>query len=121
MKAKLTFLAGLAAGYVLGTRAGRSSYEKIKSSVKSMWANDAVQETITVIKDQTEEAAQKLVQKAQPTHISTPDPRTGSGANPLDIVPEVSDEFPDAALSGGEGQKRSRRNNPDAHLPWAES
>jgi hypothetical protein len=34
MFSKTTFLAGAAAGYVLGARAGRERYEKIKSFVK---------------------------------------------------------------------------------------
>jgi hypothetical protein len=31
MKNKLVFASGMAAGYVLGTRAGRESYEKIRT------------------------------------------------------------------------------------------
>lgn len=125
MKAKLTFLAGLAAGYVLGTRAGRGSYEKIKASAKSIWDKDAVQETVTTvqhaIKDQAGEAAHKLVQQAKHTHKPTPDASTPAGTGsghqeaesglpggkPLDTTSKVSDEFPDAALTGGEGQNWS--------------
>ncbi|WP_267245698.1 YtxH domain-containing protein [Streptomyces sp. PR69] len=42
MRYKLTFLAGLALGYVLGTRAGREQYEKMKKSVRDFSQNPAV-------------------------------------------------------------------------------
>ncbi len=135
MKAKLTFLTGAALGYVLGTRAGRESYEKIKSSAKAAWSKDAVQETVATVQDtvktQAGEVVHKLVQQVHPSDSSDssdasntsdspesagkntsltsdmPDSETslyGEGGNPLDIVPEVSDEFPDAGLAQDAGQ-----------------
>ncbi|WP_051476737.1 hypothetical protein [Arthrobacter sp. Br18] len=47
MKNKLVFTAGMAAGYVLGTRAGRGSYEKIKAKATELWNNPKVQETLS--------------------------------------------------------------------------
>lgn len=41
---KLTLLAGLGAGYVLGTRAGREQYEKIAGKAQSLWKDPRVQE-----------------------------------------------------------------------------
>lgn len=122
MKAKLTFLAGAALGYVLGTRAGRESYEKIKSAAKQTWAKDAVQDTVATVqesvKTQAGEVAHKLVEQVRPHDKQDPDSAKddqdttassekslyGSGGNPLDIVSGVSDEFPDAGLNGGGGQ-----------------
>lgn len=49
MKARLAFVAGLAAGYVLGTKAGRESYENIKRSVKSMLATEPAHEAVTAV------------------------------------------------------------------------
>lgn len=126
MKAKLTFLAGLAAGYVLGSRAGRTSYERIKTYAASIWNKDSVQETITTaqhaVKVHAEEAAHKLAQHtkdtASPTDIHRLKEDPGNtGGNPLDIAPEVSDEFPNAALTGGEAQnwvngRKSRSQRP---------
>lgn len=129
MKAKLTFLIGAGLGYVLGTRAGRDSYEKIKTSAQQAWSKDAVQETVATVQDtvkaQAGEVVHKLVQQVRPHdnpdesgsdattsgETSSPNSKTpssenelyGSGGNPLDIVPEVSDEFPDSGLHG-EGQ-----------------
>jgi hypothetical protein len=42
MRGKLVFAAGLAAGYVLGTKAGRRRYEQIKSSAQKLWTSPPV-------------------------------------------------------------------------------
>lgn len=46
MKNKLVFAAGMAAGYVLGSRAGRESYEQLKTKADELWNNPKVQETV---------------------------------------------------------------------------
>ncbi|MHA7293156.1 YtxH domain-containing protein [Arthrobacter sp. HLT1-21] len=46
MKNKLVFAAGMAAGYVLGSRAGRESYDKLKTKADELWNNPKVQETV---------------------------------------------------------------------------
>jgi uncharacterized protein YjbJ (UPF0337 family) len=40
---KVTFLAGLALGYVLGTRAGRERYEQLRKTVRDLSQTPAVQ------------------------------------------------------------------------------
>ncbi|MER7834558.1 YtxH domain-containing protein [Streptomyces sp. NPDC096040] len=45
MRYKLTFVAGLALGYVLGTRAGRERYEQLKKSARQVAQNPAVRNT----------------------------------------------------------------------------
>jgi hypothetical protein len=45
MRYRLTFLAGLALGYVLGTRAGRERYEQLKNSAQRIARNPAVRNT----------------------------------------------------------------------------
>jgi hypothetical protein len=57
MKNKLIFVSGVAAGYVLGTRAGRDSYEKLKVKVREFWESQTVQ-------DKVSGAAQTLKTKA---------------------------------------------------------
>ncbi|MDX3849450.1 YtxH domain-containing protein [Streptomyces sp. AK02-01A] len=42
MRYRLTFIAGLACGYVLGTRAGRERYEQLKKSARQLSQNPAV-------------------------------------------------------------------------------
>ncbi|MGW3955638.1 YtxH domain-containing protein [Streptomyces sp. NPDC004752] len=45
MRYRLTFVAGLALGYVLGTRAGRERYEQLKKSARQFAQNPAVRNT----------------------------------------------------------------------------
>jgi hypothetical protein len=45
MRYRLTFIAGLALGYVIGTRAGRERYEQMKKSVQQFAQNPAVRNT----------------------------------------------------------------------------
>ncbi|MEU0332993.1 YtxH domain-containing protein [Streptomyces sp. NPDC006193] len=45
MRYRLTFLTGLALGYVLGTRAGRERYEQLKKSARQIAQNPAVRNT----------------------------------------------------------------------------
>ncbi|HEV7849045.1 MAG TPA: YtxH domain-containing protein [Mycetocola sp.] len=46
MGGKLIFVAGLATGYVFGSRAGRARYEQIKKNWLKVWETDAVQEKV---------------------------------------------------------------------------
>lgn len=46
MSGKLIFVAGVATGYVLGSRAGRARYEQIKKNWLKVWENDAVQDKV---------------------------------------------------------------------------
>ncbi|SEB50217.1 hypothetical protein SAMN04489806_0883 [Paramicrobacterium humi] len=46
MKGKVLFVAGLATGYVLGTRAGRKRYEQIKSGWQKIWHTAPVQKQV---------------------------------------------------------------------------
>ncbi|MBC7290174.1 MAG: YtxH domain-containing protein [Actinotalea sp.] len=52
MKNKVVFLAGGAVGYVLGTRAGRQQFEKIKVQAQKVWENPRVQETVSGVQEQ---------------------------------------------------------------------
>ncbi|MET8127303.1 YtxH domain-containing protein [Streptomyces sp. NPDC002917] len=45
MRYRLTFIAGLALGYVIGTRAGRERYEQLKKSARQIAQNPAVRNT----------------------------------------------------------------------------
>lgn len=48
--AKLSFLLGAAAGYVLGARAGRQRYEQIRSGAGKVWQSQPVQNQVTTAK-----------------------------------------------------------------------
>ncbi|MGD3106369.1 YtxH domain-containing protein [Streptomyces sp. YGL11-2] len=45
MRYRLTFIAGLAVGYVLGTRAGRERYEQLRKGAQRIARNPAVRNT----------------------------------------------------------------------------
>ncbi|MFF6999205.1 YtxH domain-containing protein [Streptomyces sp. NPDC008313] len=59
MRYRLTFVAGLALGYVLGTRAGRERYEQIKSYYHQVTENPAVRNTAETAAHQGREYAGK--------------------------------------------------------------
>lgn len=46
MKGKLAFVLGAGVGYVLGTRAGRAQFEKIKGWASDAWHDPRVQSTV---------------------------------------------------------------------------
>ncbi|MFI7410256.1 YtxH domain-containing protein [Streptomyces sp. NPDC049627] len=45
MRYRITFVIGLAVGYVLGTRAGRERYEQLKKTAREISQNPAVRNT----------------------------------------------------------------------------
>ncbi|CAM5361177.1 MULTISPECIES: hypothetical protein [Streptomyces] len=45
MRYRLTFMTGLAIGYVLGTKAGRERYEQLRKSARRITQNPAVRNT----------------------------------------------------------------------------
>ncbi|MGW5862334.1 YtxH domain-containing protein [Streptomyces sp. NPDC055239] len=59
MRYRLTFVAGLALGYVLGTRAGRERYEKLKKSAREFSQNPAVRNTVESATQQGRDVAGK--------------------------------------------------------------
>jgi hypothetical protein len=52
MRGKLMFITGLAAGFVLGSRAGREKYEEIRSNAQKLWEHPTVQEAAGVAQAQ---------------------------------------------------------------------
>lgn len=62
MRTKLAFLVGGAVGYVLGTRAGREQFEKIRTSARQMWEDPRVQSTV----EDVEQRASDLMKEKAP-------------------------------------------------------
>src|SRR5919112_4120950 len=80
MRGKLMFITGLAAGFVLGSRAGREKYEEITANAKKVWEHPTVQEAAGVAQAQANKLytegkgkldQSKLGQKLQPGSGST--------------------------------------------------
>jgi hypothetical protein len=65
MRGKLLFVAGLAVGYVLGTRAGRQRYEQIKVAAKNVWESEPVQWAAGQAQDAVADVADKAVAQAR--------------------------------------------------------
>jgi hypothetical protein len=63
MRGKLMFLAGLGAGFVLGTRAGREKYEELVQAARKVRDNPTVQEAAGVVQEQ----ANKIVSGGKQT------------------------------------------------------
>ncbi len=51
MRGKLIFVAGAAAGYVLGSRAGHQRYEQIASGASKFWNSRGVQKQVVKVED----------------------------------------------------------------------
>lgn len=51
MRGKILFVVGLGVGYVLGTRAGREKYDKMKAAVVKFWNDPRVQERVDDVQD----------------------------------------------------------------------
>lgn len=85
MKAKLLFGAGIAAGYVLGSRSGRAAYDKLKARAASIWDSKPVQDKVAAateaIKDKAPDVTDQLGEAARRagTMISSAMHREGSG------------------------------------------
>jgi len=60
MKGKVGLVIGLAAGYVLGSRAGRERYEQIKAQVEKVWNLEPVQEQVGKAKEFAKSSAMAL-------------------------------------------------------------
>ena len=65
MMGKILFVAGAATGYVLGSRAGREAYEKLKVRADKLWNSDKVQSGIRETKSRVAEKTPELRKKAE--------------------------------------------------------
>jgi hypothetical protein len=61
---KLTFMAGVAVGYILGAKAGQKRYEQIRDRATKVWSSDQVQTRVesakTTVMEQAPVVAEKL-------------------------------------------------------------
>ncbi|MHC5794587.1 YtxH domain-containing protein [Lacisediminihabitans sp. FW035] len=57
MRGKLLLVVGLAAGYVLGAKAGRGRYEDIKRATSKLWGDPRVQRQVKNVEGRAKEFA----------------------------------------------------------------
>ncbi|MBG6108734.1 YtxH domain-containing protein [Frigoribacterium sp. CG_9.8] len=58
MRSKILLVVGLAAGYVLGAKAGRDRYEQIKRAADTLWSNPRVQRQVKKAEERALDFAQ---------------------------------------------------------------
>jgi hypothetical protein len=64
MRGRITFLVGLAVGYVLGTRAGRERYEQMVKATRKVADSPAVQQATRSVGSKAAELSKAAGQKA---------------------------------------------------------
>ena len=86
MKNKVVLLTGMAVGYVLGTRAGREQYEKIRTQARSLWGDPRVQEQVSNVQQVVKEQVPLVQDKVGDAAKKATD-RSGSTGSPGDAGP----------------------------------
>lgn len=93
MKGKILLVVGLGIGYVLGTRAGREQYDKLKASAEKLWNDPRVQKQVDnaqeFVKDKAPDVAEffsdgakKVVAQVSGSKAPARKPATKSPAKP---------------------------------------
>jgi hypothetical protein len=111
--AKLTFIAGLAAGYVLGARAGRQRYEQIARTSGKVWHSRPVQKQVAnakeaartkaapAVADIVADAARATGQRLRASRTVTAETITSTPSTPppgaAGTMPPVANSSPTAA------------------------
>ena len=69
MRGKLMFIGGLAAGFVLGARAGREKYEELVVNARKVWDHPTVQEAAGVAQAQANRLVSEGKDKLSQTKV----------------------------------------------------
>lgn len=104
MKKRLILLAGLGVGFILGSRTGRQSYERLKAQAQDLWSDPRVQDTV-------EKANQSIREKSPAV---------------ADAVQTAADKVNaasgnDSPVSEFDGDEDSSANKSDTNKPAADS
>jgi hypothetical protein len=62
MRGKILFVAGLAVGYVLGTKAGREKYEELRGTAMKLWNDPRVQKQVDAAQDFVKDKAPEVAE-----------------------------------------------------------
>lgn len=99
---KLTFIAGVAAGYVLGAKAGQKRYEQIRGRANQLWSSDPVQSRVDTVKDVVKEQAPVVAAKLGDVAKSAGSTALSAGASAKDRV--TGEDLPDTIHRGSDGK-----------------
>lgn len=99
MFGKTTLIVGAAAGYVLGTRAGRERYDQIVDQANKLWRNPKVQETVSEAQDAAKQQASAVKDKAKDKAAKSSNDFTSSSPSDSsgNATPKASVSSPTAA------------------------
>ncbi|BAL86457.1 hypothetical protein AMIS_12370 [Actinoplanes missouriensis 431] len=100
MRGKLMFLTGLAAGFVLGSRAGREKYEEIRANAQKIWENPTVQEAAGVAQAQANKLYSEGKDKIQSSKLGEK-LNTGTSSSSTGTTDELL--APSDSLAGSKG------------------
>jgi hypothetical protein len=92
MKKRLILLAGLGVGYILGSRTGRQSYERLKAQAQDLWTDPRVQDTV--------EKANQSLRERSPAVADAMQTAAGAVQSAADKVNAAADA--DAPVSDGD-------------------
>jgi hypothetical protein len=90
MRGKLMFISGLAAGFVLGSRAGREKYEEIRANAKKVWEHPTVQEAAGVAQAQANKLYTEGKDKINQSKVGEKLHTTGSSSSTTDTTTELT-------------------------------
>jgi hypothetical protein len=97
MRGKLLFIGGLAAGFVLGARAGREKYEELRVQARKVLDHPTVQEAAGVAQAQANrlysEGKDKLATSKLGEKLSTTSTTTSSSTTPTSSLTATDDTF----------------------------
>lgn len=104
MRGKIGIVIGLAAGYVLGSRAGRERYEQIKDGVQKLWDTPQVQKQVDKAKDLGKTAAMALPSALWDGAVKVGKAATkgGSAGDRLDAAIRAGKKSADDVVRAGE-------------------
>jgi hypothetical protein len=98
MQGKLALAAGFAAGYVLGSKAGRQRYEEIVAQARKVAGNQTVQSTAGVLQAQ----ASELVSKAKQSDVvAKAKSAVSRGDDRHDAVPSTTTTYSTPSTTDG--------------------
>jgi len=102
VKGKAAFIVGTGVGYVLGARAGRQRFEKIKGWSSQAWQNPQVQARVTEVKakasDFAKSEATALKGRVTENVRTAVEARRGGGSEPVERYSSAP-SYPTSTLS----------------------
>ncbi len=109
----MLFIVGLGVGYVLGARAGRPQYERLKSKVTEAWEDPRVQKVVTETQEFVREKAPVVQEKvvagtkaaaagAQETYSKVAETAKDVSGKVAETAKDISDKVTKAAKDASE-------------------